>query len=630
MKDIRRKVRRAQTIVPFGVGGIIDLRGESFVAADIRSWAANGDRVESPRLAAKLGVLEFRSAPVIPSGKAAYASRIGPAYVRFPKWLFCPQCREMLLWRPDHEQRDKQPTCGRCLGRPQLAPMRFIQVCRAGHMADIDWRRWAHSRGQGHDQRQCQVLRLRFVATPDSSGLEALCVVCAVCKAERNLAGISQRNILKQTNLRCPGTHPWQSDSDEADACEESPQAVQRGASNVYFPITHSALDIPAPTGLSEGDEAAQKVTNSPLWLDFISAEGGPAFDAFRTVIANQCEVSEELVESIRRRHVHDSASSPSAADADDDLSVAEWAAFSDPGSVAGSKTFSVRPTHLGIEHDDADSMRELDARVSAVVVADRVREVRALEGFTRYEPSSGDGEEGEGGRVVSVNTRSRTQWLPAVETYGEGIFIAVDEQRLRDWEELQSVRDRTRRIELDLDASFKADRLRGKSGPRLLPRFVMLHTMAHHFIRQLSYDSGYNAASLRERVYARSHGPGSDLPPQAGVFIYTAAGDAEGTLGGLVRQGRPPYLAETLIRMLESAQWCSQDPLCSDSTGRSLANLNRAACHACTLLPETCCEIDNSLLDRTLLIGDAEVPGFFRDIVRAALAESADSVELP
>ncbi|WP_413800592.1 DrmB family protein [Streptomyces iranensis] len=632
MKDIRRKVRRSQTIVPFGVGGILDLRGESFVAADVRGWARNAERVESPRLAKKLRVAEFRSAPVIPSGKAAYTTRNGPLYVRFPRWLFCPQCREMQFWRLDRERelRNKQPSCGRCPGKPQLAPMRFIQVCRAGHMADIEWRRWAHSRGEGPAQRQCQVYRLRFVATPRSSGLEALRVVCDACRAGRSLAGISQKNILKQTGLQCLGSHPWQYETDEADPCEETPQAVQRGASNVYFPITHSALDIPAPAGLPEDDELIQRVVNHPHWPSFASAGDSPISDAYRKVLAHECEVSEEFVESVRRRHSAEEASTHSVADADDDLSIAEWAAFSAPESVADSETFSVRRSHLGIDHEDPESMQELAASVSAVVVADRVREVRALEGFTRYEPNSGDDEEGEGGRVVSVNTQARAQWLPAIETYGEGIFIAVDEERVSAWESIPSVGDWTRRIERNLDASFKADRLRGKSGPVLLPRFVMLHTLAHQFIRQLSYDSGYNAASLRERVYARSHPSGSEHPPQAGVFIYTAAGDAEGTLGGLVRQGQPPNLVETLIRLLESAQWCSQDPLCADSTGRSLANLNRAACHACTLLPETCCEIDNSLLDRTLLIGDGEVPGFFRGVVQAALEESAGVVDLP
>ncbi|MFF9977604.1 DrmB family protein [Streptomyces erythrochromogenes] len=625
MKDIRRKVRRTQTITPFGVGGIIDLRGESFVAADIRSWARSAERVESPRLAARLRVEDFRSAPVIPSGKAAYASRSGPSYVRFPKWLFCPQCREMKLWHTDLEMRDKHPECARCPGKPQLAPMRFIQVCRAGHMADIDWRRWAHSQSESHEQRQCQVNRLRFVASPDSSGLEALRVTCDVCRADRTLAGISQKNVLKQLQKGCTGTHPWQYGEDEPEVCEETPQAVQRGASNVYFPVTHSAIDIPAPSGPSEDDELVLSVVDNKFWPDFTSAPDGPLAGDFKKIIAAQCSVSEDFVESVWRRTVDEAAAKPST-DPDEDLSIAEWAALSAPESVSGSKTFFVRRTHLGIDGTAPHSMQQLAATIPTVVVADRVREVRALEGFSRYEPTPGD--EGEGGRLVSVNTARRARWLPAVETYGEGIFIALDENLLSAWEELPSVRNWTRRIERDLDASFKVDRLRAKSGPVLLPRFVMLHTLAHHFIRQLSYDSGYNAASLRERVYARSHLLDSTHPPQAGVFIYTAAGDAEGTLGGLVRQGRPPHLAETLIRLLESAQWCSQDPLCADSTGRSLANLNRAACHACTLLPETCCEIDNSILDRTLLIGDNEVPGFFQGILRAALEESVEIVD--
>ncbi|MET8800669.1 DUF1998 domain-containing protein [Nocardia sp. NPDC004568] len=627
VKDNRRRVRRAQTIVPFGVGGIIDLRGESFVAADIRSWAARADPVESPRLATKLGVDGFRSAPVIPSGKGAFTSQVGPVYVRFPKWLFCPQCRDMTLWRSSSEIRDKPPRCARCAEGPQLAPMRYIQVCSAGHMSDVDWRYWAHSRSTSHAQRQCGVLQLRFMTNADSSGLDALQVFCVRCEAERSLAGIGQKDTLKQMGVRCPGTHPWNTEGDEAEACEKPPHAVQRGASNVYFPITHSALDIPAHGDLSDADELTQKIINHQFWPALKNAVNSPMSDSYIAVLADQCGASADFIDSLLRRHTDEAAARPRTAPSDDDLSIAEWAALSGPESVTESKTFSVRRTTLGIDQDTPAYLQKLSAMVAGVVVADRVREVRALEGFSRYEPSSGDDED-RGGRVVSVNTASRPQWLPAVETYGEGIFLALDEELLSDWENLRPVRDWTRSIELHVDVSFQADRLRRKTGPDLLPRFVMLHTLAHHFIRQLSYDSGYNAASLRERIYARSHPSGSGLPPQAGVFIYTAAGDSEGTLGGLVRQGQPPHLAETLIRLLESAQWCSQDPLCADRAGRSLANLNRAACHACTLLPETCCEVENALLDRTLLVGDGDVPGFFGEVLRAARAESVRTLD--
>jgi hypothetical protein len=343
--------------------------------------------------------------------------------------------------------------------------------------------------------------------------------------------------------------------------------------------------------------------------------------DAYRKIIAKQCGVSEDFVEMLRFRHMNDVTARPNSWGTNEDLSIDEWAAFTTAtGSTRTTGDFAVRQVGLGVRSTDSTSLKLLAQRVDRVLVADRIREVRALAGFSRYEPDSHE-------RLVSVNPVSKPQWLPAVESYGEGIFISFTEQDLQNWESNESIRLWTRKIEENMEASFQIDRLRDKTGIELLPRFVMLHTLAHQFIRQLSYDSGYNAASLRERIYAKSYPKGSPNPSQAGIFVYTAAGDSEGTLGGLVRQGEPPNLLDTLVRLLESAQWCSQDPLCADSTGRSLANLNRAACHACTLLPETCCETGNVLLDRTLLIGEGNVAGFFQPVIRAALEESAESV---
>ncbi|QEV22295.1 DUF1998 domain-containing protein [Streptomyces alboniger] len=608
---------------PFGVGGIIDLRGESFVAADARSWR-RGEVVESPRLARKLDVAGFRAAPAIPAGKAQYVSRIGPVYVRFPRWLFCPKCRRMTYWIAEHEERDKAPRCGRCSDSPQLAPMRFVQVCRDGHMADIDWRRWAHWQAEGHERRQCQVRQLTFTTSPDSSGLDALRVDCFACGAGQTLEGVTDKNALLRRGTSCSGTHPWQDAGDERIDCEETPRVIQRGASNVYFPVVHSAIEIPLPEDGDEDEADALKVTSHALWRRVAGAPDGPAAGTLIEYIAEDCEVDEEFVRKLLHEDAIDRSAAPAGTNAKDDLSIGEWAAFTshDPESVS-SREFRIAQVSLDSKPDDPPSVSLLHQRIERVVAATRIREVRALEGFTRIEADDRD-------RLVSVNPVARAEWLPAVESYGEGIFIALDDDALRAWENSPGVRDWVGHMETNLGSSFQENRCRERTGPRLLPRYVMLHTLAHQLIRQLSYESGYNAASLRERVYARSHAPGSPHPAQSGVFVYTAAGDSEGTLGGLVRQGQPPHLTDTLVRLLESAQWCSQDPLCSDSTGRSLANLNRAACHACTLLPETSCEIGNVLLDRTLLIGDGQVEGFFRPVIAAALEESAAAVEAP
>ena len=138
-----------------------------------------------------------------------------------------------------------------------------------------------------------------------------------------------------------------------------------------------------------------------------------------------------------------------------------------------------------------------------------------------------------------------------------------------------------------------------------ITPRFVLLHTFAHLLINQLVQDCGYGSASLRERIYSADGDS-----PMAGILIFTAAGDSEGTMGGLVRMGQSDRLEEVIRRALEKARWCSTDPVCIESKGQGPDNCNLAACHSCALLPETSCEEQNRLLDRGVVIGTIEKPG--------------------
>ena len=107
---------------------------------------------------------------------------------------------------------------------------------------------------------------------------------------------------------------------------------------------------------------------------------------------------------------------------------------------------------------------------------------------------------------------------------------------------------------------------------------------------------------------------------PMAALLIYTAAGDAEGTMGGLVRMAKPGYLEPVVRRAIESARWCSADPVCmemGDSGGQGPDSCNLAACHNCALVPETACEEFNRFLDRGLAVGTLSDPGigFFRSV---------------
>ncbi|WP_431988986.1 DrmB family protein [Streptomyces albogriseolus] len=611
------RVRQSQTVVPFGVGAVFDIQGESFVATGIGDWPSRGRQpIESARLAGRLGVSGFFAAPATSNDRFDVADAPGAPYIRFPSWLFCGACRRMKRWRIADEKHGQAPRCPSCSPARTPAPMRFVQICQAGHLSDVDWWFWAHSRRDGGERRQCgEREKLKFLVSERASGLEALSVACTAkdCGAVRDLL-----DVLGTHGMRCSGRNPWQRAS-EAVPCTRPVQIVQRTAGNLYYPIVHSALDIPETDVPAHADDAlADQVREHHLWVSLCRDTASPRAVLFRQMIQEDTGADDALLDALLAEEtgVMSPAATAGASEgpAKPDLSREEWAAFTAPVPPA-TRDFALRETTLGLAGETAEPWAGLAARFGRIVLADRLREVRALSGFTRVSPDAG---------VVPADTSRRLKWLPAVEVFGEGIFLTLDRAALKDWEDDPDVRRRVQGMRADLDRSFQKDRLESVTGPELSPRFVLLHTLAHLLIRQLSFESGYTTASLRERIYAR---PEQD---QHGVLVYTAAGDAEGTLGGLVRQGEPPRLAETLLRMTESAAWCSADPLCAEHTGQGFGNLNRAACHACALLPETSCEAGNSLLDRALVIGGERVPGYLQPIVSAARAAAADALEQP
>lgn len=247
---------------------------------------------------------------------------------------------------------------------------------------------------------------------------------------------------------------------------------------------------------------------------------------------------------------------------------------------------------------------------VANVVRAVRLREVRALTGFTRINPPG----DPDGSDHASLSA-TRLNWLPAIEVRGEGIFIALNETQLARWEALRAVRERADRLNALYVADWEARH--GANDPptrEVTARFLLCHTLAHALMRQLTLECGYSSAALQERIYAAQ----GDRP-MAGVLVYTATTDSDGTLGGLQRQGKSNRIGGILARAVAAIEWCSSDPLCiSDMMGAG-ASFSGAACHSCVLAPETSCETFNAFLDRALLIGTSEdtYMGFFSGILR-------------
>ncbi len=617
-----RKIRQSNTILPSGVGALIDLQGESFVACDIHRWGARGLTLRSERLAAVLGVANFRSAPAVTS-ELSGGSIAGVPYSRFPTWLFCQRCRGMVRWKRSWEKVSTSPKCSTCAGAMPLVPMRWIQICVNGHMDDIDWRRWAHSRNANPEARQCQKDQLFFRAIQGkgSGGLAMLEIHCGTCGSRRNLMGITAKGSLKSIGSGCGGRQPWQSNNDRV-SCEEMPISVERGASNTYFPLVHSSIEIPSTSGQASTDHKSDEIREDVYFRVLASMnENAPHFNDTLAQVARDHSVSTNYVLAMLRVDGLIDASATAATQRGPAMLLDdEWSALTSQSERTDSPHFKSRTVRLSSVDDETSVTSLLVERVNNVVLVDHLREVRVLEGFHRVTPGGKE-------RLVKAGLNHDVDWLPGIEVRGEGIFFSLDEYRLATWEAEPEVCARVARLDARLKASFMDSRLRERIGPELSPRYVLLHTFAHLLMRRLAYESGYAATSLRERIYAlRAARPNNGLN-HAGVLIYTAANDSEGTLGGLVRQGEMPAFETTIVEALQDAMWCSSDPLCSENTSAGFDGLNSSACHACSLVAETSCENGNYLLDRVLVVGNSRVAGFFTPVLTAAISAATKEI---
>lgn len=624
-------IRLSQAVTSFGVGAIYDILGESFVLCDTTWWESPRYRAVGREIGAQRLVDNLK-------GRGHAAERLhepvemedarprsfsppnrGLPYSRFPRWLFCSACRRMTYWTYEMERgmgKDpKPPTCPSCKKRHRLTPMRFIVICDKGHMGDVPWSRWAHSDPKREDQKTCrsdQHLEFRS-RTGRGGGFDSLFVECKKCGAFRSLEGLTRPNALAGIGVRCSGKQPWQMSS-SAEDCERKTYVVQRGAGNVYYPSVASAITIPPesdPDGFAHDDLRSRVLSHNEV--HYVTGEGvaQAMYDAFLPRIAADCGCTEE---EVMRILTDEEEQTPIVSDGD--IPSEEWKALVKPHLTTDPRAqFVNERVELLTDGDNPKAALALSELIDRVMAVRKLREVRAFLGFFRYQPG-GDEDDESRNRLVRPDLGQGTRWLPAIEVFGEGIFITLNENRLREWEQEPTVMKRAKRLEKRRKQSIYSPIL-----PRATARYVLLHTLAHLLIRRLAFSCGYASASLRERIYASTPDVGE---PRAGILIYTAAGDAEGTLGGLVRQAEPPRLARNLIASLYDGTHCSSDPVCRESSGQGWEAMNLAACHACSLMAETSCEAMNLLLDRVLVVGNDETPGFFQRPLELALSEAA------
>lgn len=589
-----------------GVGAIYELRVssdslESVMVAGLDYWnPANMPTIVERQLARNLHIDHFKGMPSVPENRHGtdvfYVDTKSDAYLptfRFPIWLECKKCHRLGTEERKYfvSKRGQQPTCtdGECGGKG--LPVRLVLSCQdsldsdgghPGHLDEFPWKWWAHSDPAGK-ARQCDGGDLFLDGVKGSITLAGLRVRCDGCGSQRSLKDVF-RSKLPQF-FGCSGRRPWLNDTED---CGKAVVPLMRGASNVYFPVVASAIEIPPFSR-----RLVDLIRNHKSILDQI---GSFETSVLVTMVKNTIPVSQDYPDVEIEEAIW------SAAGSNDDLvarSDAEQRAAEHNAIVQGRGSLGDNFIAVVVNLEETD----LDRFVGRIVKVPALREVRALRGFNRVQRA----EQSDPNNVACAPlAKDRQEWLPAIEVRGEGVYIELDSARVLAWQTSDAVRKRWLNISNNVRKAcgqdnkvFQEDTFPSAGG-------ILVHTFAHLLINQLTLDCGYSTASLRERLYVGEDGTDVFF----GFLIYTGTHGADGTLGGLVSQGDPLKMEAAIKAALEKAVWCASDPVCMESTGQGPNATNMAACHACCIVSETSCEKGNQFLDRGLLVGVIGEPG--------------------
>ncbi len=593
------ELRPSQLMHTFGIGAIIDLPHISALVMGLDDWDKYraAEIVEERLLTAVRASLgpqvERLVAPPMPP-EADYVafsvqdenSKIGVPLVPFPRWMHCPFCHTLaplksglFKLKTDRYRIDRtryeHHVCQKA-DSPKALPARFMAACENGHLDDFPWVEFSHF---GKPVCDRPMLKLReFGVTGEAAEIEVSCTNCGAVQRMARAFGDEAKKVMPT----CSGRRPHLRDREEG-GCVLQLKTMALGASNAWFPVKHTAVAIPV-----EGDSLAKRVDENWGVLKDVDDVAVIKYLHKQGLLVDFNDIpDEQLLQAIKSRRERGfvGAGKPT------DLKGPEWRVLSRPDPSRNSNDFQLR---------EVDPPKKFAKLIDKVVLVERLREVSALIGFTRIESSIDflGFDDSAMTKKVSLSRKPPT-FVPAGEVRGEGIFLVFSEKKILKWSEGN----------LDLEEAFLRSHRQWSHARRIEKpdenypglRYVLLHSFSHALMRQLALESGYTAASIRERIYSRD---ADDEEPMAGVLLYTAAPDSDGTLGGLVRMGETDQLGRHLNEALVQMKLCTSDPLCAEHVpDPDGSTLHGAACHACLFAPETSCECGNKFLDRSVLV---------------------------
>lgn len=600
-----------------GVGSIVrGAEDKLMVITDTRYWADKNQKIAAdviPYVTRVSMALEIdKELRMPPKAQENERGEIEGSYlpaVLFPKYAKCKKCGLLHNnpWR-GRELIDKV-FCEKEKCDGILEQITWCAVSNKGHLSEVPWHFICHQNSDSNCRIDFELNYLML--TTDSS--EKQIVKCTKCGS----SGAFENAKINFINSTQPWIYEKVPKLDETDIVE----ILEVNSPGVYLPERVNALVIPPESRISKTNIVDRVFNNSTIRRDFDSVKNLIQKNSIlaRAATEYRCgveDIKNALSEIARGYPFFDSTITIG------ELFEDEYKAFLTPlGDVADDEDFvTVHKTSELYElknYTDSSQLISILDMIDNHIIATRLREIQVFKGFYR----GFEGQIEKNNKTIEVKREivppdivGESNWLPAVELFGEGIFFTIDETILSKWEGIHAVRKRADEI---LKRYEKAEIVLHKD-VEVTPRFLLLHTLSHLLIRELESTAGYPAASLKERIYC------SRDKKMAGILIYTTVADIVGSLGGIIESGEPKQFLTLLDGAFKHAQWCSLDPVCTEHEGQGPGWLNRAACHACSLIPEPSCEYGNVFLDRVFIKGSESlgIPNFLDFIHKESAKE--------
>jgi len=538
----------------------------------------------------------------------------------------------------------------------ELTQTNLILICPNGHLSDVPWPNYLKWKTDKQLRRRpetdhgellfskdqvgpcCNSPKLKWTESKTKSeGFASIFIECSNCglgtgadkeKPKINLEGI---NSLQPY---CIGQKPWEIGinngstiptepcfaEDNSTRKREKMRVALVTANNVYYATGFSSIFIPldlsdskAP-GFHDVIDLIQDLYNHPFnksrtkvqfWNQQVSLDG---FKALINDSAIECDNIERLYEEVRVGFLKEETIS-TIIDRHEHYRWQEYQCFISHTSVPDTRKIE------GLKFNEIDLPKDLSFYFTKIQQVEQLKVTNVQLDFSRVSPKerivvNGEVKESKRGKNIFSCDSNELFVLPANETLGEGLFFQFSDNQIEKWildnKEILSNRF-TRLLVNEPDLSGQGVSTKRKIFNNGVKHFL-IHTFSHILMRELEFSCGYPTASLKERLYISSN----PEKLMSGVLIYTAEG-SEGSMGGLVSQGEPDRIREIILKGLERSYVCSSDPLCWESEGQGIFDLNLSACFSCSLVSETACEEMNLGLDRRVLI-DQDF-GFFKQM---------------